>query len=93
MNGHDVKNLGGERKETNNKILVHLGEKMPITFQWYRYSQSSGKFVTGGNPINIVLDDGDIVLFSEKAIGNDCERHSVLSLRHSLGNKYLKSDE
>ena len=78
--------------DRNIKVVVHIGNIIPIEFQWYRFSKSTDGYVKVGNAINIELNNGDIYILSEKAIGNDCNRKSVLSIRHSLGIKYLKKE-
>jgi hypothetical protein len=57
-----------------------LGEPIPLNFHWYHKSNPIGeKFV-------INLDHGDMYIMSQKAIGQDWKKSSMLTLRHSAGN-------
>ena len=85
---NEGKKLMGD-KDRYEKIIVNVGREIPMEFQWFRYSKSSNDYVKEGNPIHITLNDGDILLFSNKSVGNDCDRKSVLSVRHSIGKKFL----
>ena len=80
--------LTGDMKKYE-KIIINIGNSIPMEFQWFRFSKSTNNYVKEGNPVHINIKDGDMLIFSNKAIGHDCERKSVLSVRHSIGDKFL----
>ena len=65
-------------------VAVRLGVPMKLAFSWfYRY-------VAISDPIIITLNHGDMYINSEKAVGSDANRPSIITLRHAAGsNKYL----
>jgi hypothetical protein len=72
----------GERVKV---VALRMGEKMPIHFQWYQNSKAVGENV------KIMLEDGDMYVMSEKAVGNDWLRKKVGTLRHAAGcDKYTE---
>ena len=79
---YDMKKCGigyhgdGERKKV---IAVRMGATMPIYFQWYQWS------VARGGPIEVVLNDGDMYIMSEKAVGFDWLKKKIPTLRHATG--------
>jgi hypothetical protein len=67
-----------ERKKV---IAVRLGASMPLYFQWYyQYKAISEK-------VKIDLHDGDMYMMSEKAVGTDWRRPSIITVRHAAGFK------
>ena len=71
-----------ERKKV---ICVRLGDSMKLCYSWFYRSKNVGK--------KLVLDinGGDLYFMSEKSVGNDWKRRSIMSLRHSAGcDKYIK---
>jgi len=66
----------GERKKV---FAVRMGETMPLYFKWFQNSQPVG------NPIELVLNDGDMYIMSEKAVGFDWLKKKIATLRHSTG--------
>lgn len=67
-----------ERKKV---FAVRMGEKMPLYFKWFQRS------LPIGNPIKVDLDDGDMYMMSEKAVGFDWKKKKIQTLRHSTGCK------
>lgn len=66
--------------ERRKVVGVRLGHaSMPMYYQWYQY----GKPV--GEPIVVPLDPGDIYVMSEKAVGTDWKKKTVLTVRHATG--------
>jgi len=65
-----------ERKKV---FAVRMGESMPLFFQWFQRSMPIG------NPIKLELNDGDMYMMSEKAVGFDWLKKIVPTLRHSTG--------
>jgi hypothetical protein len=67
--------------DTERKVVVGLriGEKFPIYYQWYQDS----KPIT--EPHEIMLEGGDLYFMSDKAVGNDWKKKSILTLRHAAG--------
>lgn len=85
---YDVQKCGigwhgdSERKRV---VGVRLGCSLPLYFHWFQNSKPLGK------TLELLLNDGDIYVMSEKAVGWDWKRKKVLTLRHSAGcNKFLK---
>lgn len=62
-------------------IALRLGASFPLSYQWYHRSQ------TVGERLDISLDDGDLYVMSEKAVGNDWKKSSRYTLRHGAGLK------
>lgn len=66
----------GERKKV---FAVRMGASMPIYFQWFKRNQAIG------SRIKVNLDDGDMYMMSEKAVGFDWLTRNVPTLRHATG--------
>ncbi len=67
-----------ERKKV---FAVRMGEKMPLYFKWFQRS------LPIGNPMKVDLNDGDMYMMSEKAVGFDWKKKKIQTLRHSTGCK------
>lgn len=67
--------------ERRKVIGVRVGATFPLYFQWY----SSWKPI--GDRVDLELSHGDIYMMSEKAVGTDWKRPSILTLRHAAGNE------
>ena len=87
---YDLKKCGigfhgdGERKKV---IGMRMGKSMLLSYGWFY------KFYNVGGVMNIELNNGDMYVMSEKSVGFDWKRSSILTLRHAggvLGSKYLK---
>jgi hypothetical protein len=65
--------------ERHKVFAVRMGESMPIYFQWFQKSKPVGE------RIKIDLDDGDMYIMSEKAVGTDWMKKIVPTLRHATG--------
>ena len=79
---YDVRKCGiGYHGDTERRkvIAVRLGASMPLVFQWYH------RFKKVGARMDIKLEDGDIYLMSEKAVGTDWKSSSLYTLRHAAG--------
>ena len=71
----------GERRKV---IALRLGVAAPLHYQWFLRSQPVGFRVIFN------LNHGDLYAMSEKAVGHDWKRSSILTLRHAAGSqKYL----
>ena len=66
----------GERKKV---FAVRMGDSMPLYFQWFQRS------LPIGSPFELVLNDGDMYIMSEKAVGFDWLQKIKPTLRHSTG--------
>ena len=66
----------GERRKV---FAVRMGESMSIYFKWFQNSESLG------NPFEIMLNDGDMYMMSDKAVGFDWLKKNTATLRHSTG--------
>lgn len=73
--------------ERRKVIAFRLGESMNLCYSWYYRSNRIGK------RLNINLNNGDMYIMSEKAVGTDWKKRSQYMLRHSAGvdgSKYIK---
>lgn len=71
--------------ERRKVIGVRVGSELPLHFQWFT------KFKPLGDRIELSLTHGDIYMMSEKAVGTDWKKSSILTLRHAAGApKYLE---
>lgn len=71
--------------ERRKVVAVRIGASMPIYFRWYQKSMPIG------DPIEIMLNDGDMYIMSEKAVGFDWLKKKIATLRHATGcSKYVK---
>ena len=68
----------GERRKV---FAMRMGESMPIYFKWFKNSEAISE------PIEIMLNDGDMYMMSEKAVGYDWLKKKVATLRHATGCK------
>jgi hypothetical protein len=66
----------GERRKV---FAVRMGQTMPLYFQWFQRSLPIGE------PFELVLNDGDMYIMSEKAVGFDWLKKIKPTLRHSTG--------
>lgn len=66
----------GERRKV---FAVRMGQTMSLYFRWYQLSEPVGE------PIELVLNDGDMYIMSEKAVGFDWLKKKIATLRHSTG--------
>lgn len=67
---------GDKRREV---IAVRVGAALPIYFQWFHRHQAVGP------RIRIDLNDGDMYVMSDKAVGHDWRASSIFTLRHAVG--------
>jgi len=79
---YDLKKCGiGFHGDTERKIVigVRLGQSMNLVYQWYLQSKPVGQ------RIEVMLDHGDMYIMSEKAVGNDWKKKTIMTLRHAAG--------
>lgn len=69
----------GERKRTTVQRLGDNSSRRPLAFQWYL------RFEPVSDPISVNLNHGDLVIYSEKAVGTDWKSSSFPTLRHATG--------
>lgn len=87
---YDIRKCGiGFHGDTERRIVicVRLGESFPLNFYWYENSKRVG------NRVEIYLEEGDVYIMSDKAVGWDwkLKRNNRLTLRHASGcAKFLK---
>ena len=73
--------------ERRTVIGIRLGVELPLAYVWYINNTPIGKKVM------IKLNDGDIYIMDEKAVGTDWKTSSIFTLRHAAGcEKYLKTN-
>jgi hypothetical protein len=66
----------GERRRV---IGLRVGSSMNLHYQWFH----QGKAV--GNRVILMLNEGDLYIMSEKAVGTDWKKRKVPTLRHAAG--------
>ena len=73
----------GFHGDTERNIVIALtiggGGNYLLRWSWYKKSKPQGK------PIDVRLNDGDLYIMSEKAVGTDWKKRSIYTLRHSAG--------
>jgi len=65
--------------ERRKVVGVRVGASMPLHFQWFQRSLPIGERVV------IPLNQGDIYVMSEKAVGTDWQKKTIPTLRHATG--------
>ena len=85
---YDLKNTGiGYHGDTERVVVICFsigGSNYPMRWQWFKDGMPVGK------PIQIALNDGDVYIMSEKAVGADWKLRKPYTLRHAAGaNKYI----
>lgn len=65
--------------ERRKVIAIRLGASLPLHYQWFHQGEPVGERVI------IPLDDGDIYIMSEKAVGTDWKKKVIPTLRHATG--------
>jgi hypothetical protein len=63
--------------ERRKVIAMRLGESMNLVYQWFYQSEPVGK------RIEFMLNDGDLYIMSDKAVGYDWMRKKIYTLRHA----------
>lgn len=85
---YDINKCGiGFHGDSERSIVIaaRLGYTMPIAFSWYYKHKRIGEM------LNINLNHDDMYFMSQKTVGSDWKRSSILTLRHAAGcNKYIK---
>lgn len=81
---YNLKKTGiGFHGDTERVVVICLtiggGGNYPMRFQWFKDGMPIG------NPIDINLNDGDVYVMSEKAVGADWKLRSKYTLRHAAG--------
>jgi len=66
--------------ERRKVIAMRLGETMDIQYQWFYKSEPVGK------RFQTLLNDGDLYIMSEKAVGFDWMKKNSYTLRHAAHN-------
>ena len=72
--------------ERRKVVAFRLGETMDLHYHWFIRHNPVGE------TLKLTLNNGDMYIMSEKAVGTDWKRSSILTLRHSAGkegSKYL----
>ena len=66
-------------------FAVRLGKPMKLSFTWFYRNEAIS------DPVIFLLNHGDIYINSEKAVGPDWKRPSIITLRHAAAwlDKYL----
>lgn len=88
---HDggVKTTGlGYHGDAERRMVIAIrtgNNSMPLHYQWFYRSKPMGK------NFSVLISPGDFYAMSEKAVGTDWKKKSILTLRHASGAaKYVK---
>jgi hypothetical protein len=65
--------------ERRKVVAVRLGATMPFHYQWFLRRKPVGP------RIKLSFNHGDMYVMSEKAVGTDWRKSSILTLRHAAG--------
>lgn len=78
----------GEHGDTERKIVIgiRVGAKFPLHFRWFH----KGKPISPR--IKFILENGDIYFMSDKTVGYDWKKSSILTLRHGAGQDNMFDD-
>ena len=87
---YDLKKTGiGFHGDTERVVVICLtiggGGNYPIRFHWFKDGMPIG------NSIDLSLNDGDVYIMSEKAVGADWKLRSKYTLRHAAGAEKYRS--
>ena len=67
-------------------ICISIGcNNYPMRWQWFKAGMPVGE------PIDIILNCGDVYIMSEKAVGAEWKKSSIYTLRHSAGAEKYRS--
>lgn len=64
-------------------ICIRLGASFPITFKWFKNNEIVSESITR------ILNEGDLYIMSDYAIGTNWKKRSIYTLRHAAGLKYI----
>lgn len=67
--------------ERRKVIALRLGESMSMCWQWFHRCKPVGE------GFHFTLNNGDLYIMSERAVGNDWRSSSLYTLRHAAGAK------
>jgi len=88
---YDNKKCGiGFHGDSERRLVVGLriGSRMNLQYQWFVQSKPVGE------RLNIMLNEGDLYVMSEKAVGTDWKKRKIPTLRHAAGcDKFTKIKE
>jgi len=65
--------------ERRKVVAARVGAALPLQFQWFQHNEPIG------SRMELPLEDGDMYVMSEKAVGTDWKSSSLLTLRHATG--------
>jgi len=65
--------------ERRKVVAMRMGATMPLYYKWFQNSEPISE------PIELILNDGDMYIMSEKAVGFDWLKKKVPTLRHATG--------
>ena len=71
--------------ERNIVIGIRFGDSMNLCFNWFH------RFKPIGNKFTVTLNNTDLYIMSEKAVGQDWKKSSQLTLRHAAGSSKYTS--
>jgi len=67
-------------------ICISIGcNNYPMRWQWFKAGMPVGE------PIDVILNCGDVYIMSEKAVGAEWKKSSIYTLRHSAGAEKYRS--
>lgn len=79
----------GRHGDTERRIVIgaRMGASLPLEFYWYYKTKPISP------PMRFNLDHGDIYVMSDKAVGYDWKRSSIVTLRHAAGSDRFLAKE
>ena len=81
---YDINKCGiGFHGDSERKLVIgiRIGTSLKLHYQWYK------SYKPIGERCKIKLNDGDVYIMSDKAVGYDWKRPSIYTLRHATGCK------
>jgi hypothetical protein len=74
----------GFHGDTERKLVIgiRVGASLKLHYHWYKKHKQIGR------RCKITLNDGDVYIMSDKAVGHDWKKSSTYTLRHATGSKH-----
>lgn len=72
--------IGWHGDSERRKIVgTRVGQPFPLLYNWF------SRFKPVGKRFRVILNNGDLYVMSDKAVGSDWKKSSILTLRHAAG--------
>jgi len=66
-------------------VAIRVGASIPLCYQWFLNGEAIGE------PIEIILNHGDVYVMGAKAVGTDWRKKKIYTLRHAAGAKKFRT--